>query len=226
MWTTLNFRGRGKTIKTARDIYMRTLYIEFERDRSIGLGSTFGDDHTDRDTHTHTQTFFLKHIFDSGSDVKWKNHKKSKSKILTIAILPSLLMSLESKKGDRKYLQGDSRYRISTRLVSWFWRYVTWQTKLKTIFLVSRIFSGKADSIILLGFECTINPQNLIKIVGAIFEKIKIKFFFLCELPLILGLGWKLKKGVRDICEGTLDFEFERDWWVYFGPALWEGKKF
>ena len=43
--------------------------------------------------------------------------------------------------------------------------------KLKTIFLVSRIFPRKADSVILLGFECTIKPQNLIKIVGAIFDK-------------------------------------------------------
>ena len=41
--------------------------------------------------------------------------------------------------------------------------------KLKTIFPVSGIFSGKADSVILLGFECTLNPQNLIKIVIAIF---------------------------------------------------------
>ena len=57
MWTTLNFRSRGKTKKkTARDIYMRTLYIEFERDRSIGLGSTFGDGHTDKQTNRHGQT--------------------------------------------------------------------------------------------------------------------------------------------------------------------------
>ena len=35
---------------------MRTLYNEFERDRSIGLGCTFGDGHTDRQTHTHTHT--------------------------------------------------------------------------------------------------------------------------------------------------------------------------
>ena len=48
-----------KKKKTARDINMRTLYIKFERDRSIYLGSTFGDDHTDRQTHTHTHT----HIF-------------------------------------------------------------------------------------------------------------------------------------------------------------------
>ena len=53
----LNFRGRGKTKKTARDIYMWTLYFEFERDWSIGLGSTFGDGHTD--THTHTHTYFF-----------------------------------------------------------------------------------------------------------------------------------------------------------------------
>ena len=50
--------------------------------------------------------------------------------------------------------------------------------KIKTIFLVSGIFPGKADSVILLGFEYTINPENLIKILGAIFEKIKIFLFF------------------------------------------------
>ena len=45
--------GEGGKLKKkkARDIYMRTLYIEFERDRPIGLGSTLG--HTDRHTHTH-----------------------------------------------------------------------------------------------------------------------------------------------------------------------------
>ena len=54
---------------------------------------------TVRYTHTHTHThFFLKHVSDCGSDVKSKNRKKSKSNFLTIAILPSLLMSLESKK--------------------------------------------------------------------------------------------------------------------------------
>ena len=104
----------GGKLKTARDIYMRTLYIKFERDRSIGLGSTFGDGlthtrtharthartnaHTHAHTHTYTHIFFLKLFLDSGSDVEWKIIKKSKSKILTIAILPSLLMSLESKK--------------------------------------------------------------------------------------------------------------------------------
>ena len=70
-YSTLNFRGRRKTKETPRDIYMRTLYIQFQRDRSIGLGSTFRDVHTDihtdrqthTHTHTHTHTFFLKHIF-------------------------------------------------------------------------------------------------------------------------------------------------------------------
>ena len=37
--------------------------------------------------------------------------------------------------------------------------------KIKNYFLVSVIVSGKAEGIILLGFECIINPQNLIKIV-------------------------------------------------------------
>ena len=73
--------------------------------------------------------------------------------------------------------------------------------KLKNIFLVSGIFPGKADNVILLGFECTINPQILIKIVAAIFEKIKILIFFLCELPFILGVGGKLKKVSRYLQE-------------------------
>ena len=52
---------------------------------------------TDRHTHTHTQTFFTNTFLDSESNVQWKIIKKSKSKILTIVIFPSLLMSLESK---------------------------------------------------------------------------------------------------------------------------------
>ena len=100
MWTTLNFKGRGKTKKTTRDIYKRTLDIKFERDRSIGLSSMIGDDQTDRHTHTHTH-IFLNHIFRLWEWCSTKNHKKSKSNFLTIAILPSLLMSLESKNGLR-----------------------------------------------------------------------------------------------------------------------------
>ena len=80
---------------------------------------------------------------------------------------------------------------------------------LKTIFLVSKIFPRKADSVILLGFECTIISQNLNKIVRAIFEKIEILIFFLCELPLILGLARKRKEQAEDIYKGTPDIEFE-----------------
>ena len=57
MSTTLNFRVRGKTKKTAGDIYKRTLDIEFKRDRSTGLSSTIGDGQTDRHTHTHRHFF-------------------------------------------------------------------------------------------------------------------------------------------------------------------------
>ena len=44
---------RGKNKNKARDIYKRTLDTEFERDRSIGLGSTIGDGQTERHTHRH-----------------------------------------------------------------------------------------------------------------------------------------------------------------------------
>ena len=74
--------------------------------------------------------------------------------------------------------------------------------KLKTIFLVSRIFSGKADSVILLGFECAINPQNLNEFVRDIFEKIEILNFFLCELPLTLRVARKRKNRQKIFARG------------------------
>ena len=52
---------RGKIKKMARDICVKTSDIELERNRRIGLGSTFGDRQTDR--HTPTHAFFLKHFF-------------------------------------------------------------------------------------------------------------------------------------------------------------------
>ena len=48
---------------------MRTLYIEFQGDWSIGLGSTFGDGHTDRQTHTHTYTYTYTNVFISYASV-------------------------------------------------------------------------------------------------------------------------------------------------------------
>ena len=82
----------------------------------------------------------------------------------------------------------------------------------KNIFLVRRIFPVKADSAIFLGFEWTINPQNLMKTVRAIFQKIKLLILFLCELPLIFRVDRKRTKWARDVFKGTKDIEFERDW--------------
>ena len=75
----------------------------------------------------------------------------------------------------------------------------------------------------MLGFECTINPQNLTKIVRAIFEKIET--FFLCELPLISGVARKLKEQAEDIYKGTPDIEFEQDWSVGLGAIFGDGQK-
>ena len=51
----------------------------------------------------------------------------------------------------------------------------------KHFFSISGIFPGRADSVTLVCFECSrpINPQNLIKLVGTIFEKIEISKCFL-----------------------------------------------
>ena len=123
-------------------------------------------------------------------------------------------------------MQGDPRYRMWTRLASWFrWYIRRWTEKLKTIFLVSGIFPGKAESVILLGFECTINSQNLIKIVGVIFEKIKILNFFLMWTTLNFRVRVKTrKKGSRYFREDPR-YRVERYWWVGLGPALGAGKK-
>ena len=40
--------------------------------------------------------------------------------------------------------------------------------------MASGSFAGEADNAILLGFESTINPQNVFKTVWAIFEKTRI----------------------------------------------------
>ena len=63
------------------------------------------------------------------------------------------------------------------------------------------------------------------KIVWAIFEKRKIFNFFLCELPLILGVARKRKEQVEDICKGAPDIEFEQDRSVGLGATLRDRQK-
>ena len=86
------------------------------------------------------------------------------------------------------------------------------------------MFSGKADSAILLGFEYTINLYNLIKIVGAVLEKINFFLFFLCELPLILRVCQNRKKKPRHICKRTPDIGFERDRSIGLGSTIGDGQ--
>ena len=61
------------------------------------------------------------------------------------------------------------------------------------------------------------------KIVGAIFEKMKI--FFLCELPLILRVDRKREKRARDICKRTIDIEFERDRSIGLDSMIGDGRQ-
>ena len=65
------------------------------------------------------------------------------------------------------------------------------------------------------------------KIVGAIFGKMKILIFFVCELGLLLifRVDRKRKKRARNICKGTLDIECECDWSVGLGATLGDGQK-
>ena len=103
--------------------------------------------------------------------------------------------------------------------------YVRRWKKIFKIFFKFEVFPGKSDSIILLTFECTINPQNLIEVVRAFLRKSKFLIFLLCELPLILGLGEKIKTG-RDICERTLDMDFQQDRSIGLGSTFGDGKTY
>ena len=63
------------------------------------------------------------------------------------------------------------------------------------------------------------------KIVGAIFEKMKILIFFLMWTTLNFEGRSKTKKVAGDICKRTLDIECERDWSVSLGAMLGDGQK-
>ena len=80
----------------------------------------------------------------------------------------------------------------------------------RRIIIVTRIFPGKSDGALLLGFECTINPQNLMKVIAAVFQKMKIFYFFLMGSTLNFGGRSKRKRRRVDICKGILYVEFER----------------
>ena len=63
------------------------------------------------------------------------------------------------------------------------------------------------------------------KIVGAIFEKMKILNFFLMWNTLNFEGTSKTKKLARDNCNGTLDIECERYWPVGLGATLGDEQK-
>ena len=121
MWNTLHFEGRSKNKR--QEIFARGSQISNLNE--IGLLVYALRRATDRQTHRH---FFSNTFLDCGSDVEPKIIKKSKSNFLTIAILPSLLMSLESKN-ELNIFAGDHRYWMWTRLASWFRRYVRRRTE-------------------------------------------------------------------------------------------------
>ena len=87
----------------------------------------------------------------------------------------NLTVSLKWKKGERIYLQGALDIEIG-----WDWSVGLCaplgdgHTEKLNFFSVSGIFTGKAESVTLLGFEYTVNLQNFLNFVWAIFEKIDI----------------------------------------------------
>ena len=139
----------------------------------------------------------------------------------------------KSKKKIRewRYLQGGPRYRNWMILVSWVWRSVKRRSHRKVFFSVSGIFSGKVESGVVrrkrqgrfsssLGSCENMQVRYLMYCKPTKFDQFRWShflenrnfiFFFLCELPLILRVGRKLKNGLEIICKRALDIEFEQD---------------
>ena len=139
--------------------------------------------------------------------------------------LPLILRVDWKRKTTSRYLQRTLRYQISRRMVNWFRFYVrrrvtTVTQKIKYILLASGNFKEKADSVTFLGFEHTINLENVIKIVVVSFHFLGNQnlFFFFSEK------GWsKTKILPRNICRRSLHIWFERDWSVGLDAMLGDG---
>ena len=118
-----------------------------------------------------------------------------------------------------RYLQGDPRYRIWTRLIT---RLIENEKK-KTICLVSGIFPGIADIIILLRCRMYYKPTKFYENRWSHFwENENFKCFFLCELPLFLSIGERSKMA-WDLCKRFLDIKFEWDRSIVLGSMFGNG---
>ena len=63
-------------------------------------------------------------------------------------------------------------------------------------------FFGESPMCHVVGFQIHCKPKNLMKFLGAIFEKIEFYNFFSCELPLILRVGRKQEQGLGIFARG------------------------
>ena len=119
--------------KRARDICKGTLYIEFERDWSAGLGATLGDGQKIKNYFSSSRDFSRKnrerHIVGlrmyykptKVNQTRWRHFEKIEILNFSLCELPLILrLDLNRKKGGWIWMKEDPLYRIWTRLVSWF----------------------------------------------------------------------------------------------------------
>ena len=106
------------------------------------------------------------------------------------------------RKLEWRYLQGCPRYRIGWDLPVGLGVPLGDRHTEKYFFFQFQGFFGKSRKCHKFGFRMYYYSAKFNQNRWSYFWENQIfYFFFLCELPLILGLGWKLNKKVRDICE-------------------------
>ena len=99
------------------------------------------------------------------------------------------------------------------------------EKKLKIYFSSFMEFSGKSRKCHIVVLRMYYKPTKFNQNRWSHFWENHFFYIFLMWTTLNFRVGGKTKKNVRDICERTLDIDFERDWWVSLGPALGNGKK-
>ena len=99
--------------------------------------------------------------------------------------LPLILnVSLKGKQTEWRYLQGDLDIEFERHWsVGLCAPLGDGQTEKLNFFLVSGIFPGKIDSVMLLGFECTINRKNVLKSFYPFLRKSKCLIFSYVNYP-------------------------------------------
>ena len=141
MWTTLNFESRSKKEKETENIFKGTPDIEFEQDWLVGLGATLRDRGkilVSRICPWKADSIILLGFECTPTkfnQYRWSHFWENQNfKFFLMRTALNFGGNSKTERTGRRYLQGDSTYRIWTRLVSWLRCYFSWRKENEKLF--------------------------------------------------------------------------------------------